>query len=228
MTRLVKIALGLAAAAAASAMIGAGQPPSWDGLVNVPSKKMDAVYLLPGADFRPYTKIMIDPVQVSFQKNWIRNFNSSAPFDGRITKEDAARIIKQASEGFDKIMRDAYVAAGYPVVTEAGPDVVRLSPAVADLVISSPDLPTAYATKNWGVDAGSTVVVLEARDSMSHAILGRGIDGRRAGENEPGRRTGVSNRGQFEDLFRAWAKIAVGAMAELKERSPVAAETAAN
>ena len=28
-------------------------PSSWDGLIEVKPKKLDAVYLLPGADFRP-------------------------------------------------------------------------------------------------------------------------------------------------------------------------------
>src|SRR5688500_6188833 len=31
-------------------------PATWDGLTHVKAKKVDAVYLLPGADFRGYTK----------------------------------------------------------------------------------------------------------------------------------------------------------------------------
>ena len=41
-----------------------------DGLVRVKSKRLDVVYLQPGADFRSYTKVMLDPTEVAFAKNW--------------------------------------------------------------------------------------------------------------------------------------------------------------
>jgi hypothetical protein len=43
-------------------------PDTWDGLVEVKPKRMDAAYLLPGADFRSYTKVMIDPSEVAFRE----------------------------------------------------------------------------------------------------------------------------------------------------------------
>lgn len=66
----------LAGAAIASAILLAGvaaaaKPPStWDGLVLVGSKRLDLVYLQPGADFRGYSKVMLDPTEVAFHKNW--------------------------------------------------------------------------------------------------------------------------------------------------------------
>ena len=39
---------------------------NWDGLVEVKPKRLDAVFLLPGADFRAYKKVMMDPVEVAF------------------------------------------------------------------------------------------------------------------------------------------------------------------
>src|SRR5262245_11029369 len=60
-----------AAAAAATAVTAvahqataAKAPDTWDGLIKVKSKRADAVYLQPGADFRPYTKVMLDPTEV--------------------------------------------------------------------------------------------------------------------------------------------------------------------
>lgn len=53
---------------ATSCPAAAAPPPTWQGLVLVKSKKMDVVYLLPNADFRSYTQIMYDPVQIAFQK----------------------------------------------------------------------------------------------------------------------------------------------------------------
>ena len=51
---------------------------NWDGLVEVKPKRLDAAFLLPGADFRTYKKIMMDPVEVAFEKNWVRDYNRDA------------------------------------------------------------------------------------------------------------------------------------------------------
>ena len=48
---------------------------NWDGLVQVKPKRLDAVFLLPGADFRSYNKIMMDPVEVAFEKDWLKDYN---------------------------------------------------------------------------------------------------------------------------------------------------------
>ena len=53
-------------------------PPTWDNLVLVKSKRLEAVYLLPGADFRTYTKVMLDPTEVAFRKDWMRDYNEQA------------------------------------------------------------------------------------------------------------------------------------------------------
>src|SRR3982751_3794662 len=45
-------------------------PQEWDGLKLVKLKGMDVAYARPGADFTVYTKIMIDPIEVAFAKNW--------------------------------------------------------------------------------------------------------------------------------------------------------------
>jgi uncharacterized protein YpmB len=40
----------------------ADEEATWEGLQKVKSKRMDKAYLLPGADFREYTKVMLDEV----------------------------------------------------------------------------------------------------------------------------------------------------------------------
>jgi hypothetical protein len=39
-------------------------PPTWDNLVHVNSKKLQAVYLLTGADFRQYARVQLDPTEL--------------------------------------------------------------------------------------------------------------------------------------------------------------------
>ena len=51
----------IAAALLGSASLAVAAPvASWDGLTEVNSRRMDSAFLLPGADFRPYTKVMLD------------------------------------------------------------------------------------------------------------------------------------------------------------------------
>ena len=69
----------LAAAAAALSLLAAGTPAgsappdNWDGLSKIQSKRFDAVYLLPGADFRAYTKVMLDPTDQIARRNLLRS-----------------------------------------------------------------------------------------------------------------------------------------------------------
>ena len=54
--RRFKLMLAAAALATAASPGAAKLPATWDGLVEVKAKKLAAVYLLPNADFRAYSK----------------------------------------------------------------------------------------------------------------------------------------------------------------------------
>src|SRR3569832_1080868 len=67
--RLRSLALACLALLSVSAL-AAKPPEEWDGLSLVKLKGLDAAYARPGADFTIYNKIIIDPIQVAFSKNW--------------------------------------------------------------------------------------------------------------------------------------------------------------
>jgi len=192
-----------------------------EGLVKVRSQRADAVYLLPNVDFRSYTKVMLDPTEVAFRRNFVRNYNMSVGLGRRISNEEANDAMERVRTGFGDIFADAYRAAGYEVVTEPGADVLRLRTGVLNLYVNAPDQPTAARIRTYSVEAGEATLVIEARDSMSNALLGRAFDQRIVGENTRGMRTSVSNQADFEQLFRQWAQASVRGLEELKARSPV-------
>ena len=212
---------------AASAGERAAAQDSWDGLAKVDSRRFHAVYLLPGADFRAYNKVMIDNAEVAFRKNWIRDFNRSTnELSRRISESDAKDMAERVRTGFNDIIRRAFADAGYSVVTVAAPDVMRLSPAVINLEVAAPDTSPASAVRSSSLDSGEATVVLEVRDSTTGALLGRAVDRDEAGNNIGGRRTQASNRADFTILFRAWAKASVDGLALLKQLSPINPATA--
>jgi hypothetical protein len=47
------------------------------------------------------------------------------------------------------------------------------------------------------------------------------MDGRTLGDTRPYLRNSVTNRADFENLFRSWAKISVDGLNELKAMSPI-------
>jgi hypothetical protein len=212
-------AIGLMIAVATP--IAAQDAHSWDNLLRIKAKKLDAVYLLPHADFRGYTKVMLDPTEVAFRKNWQRDQNSMIDGASRdVSDADARRIIDEAKQGFDKIFRDAYAKAGYQVVTQAGPDVLRIRTAVLNLDLEAPDT-TVGITRTYTHEAGSAMLVVEARDSVSGAVLGRAVDAQETDDFGPYIRNRATNTGEFEQLFSRWAKESTDGLAELKALSPV-------
>jgi hypothetical protein len=207
-------------------VVSAKIPDTWDNLIKVDSKRLEAVYLLPNADFRPYTKVMLDPTEVAFKPNWRSDINQEAQesdqLGGGVTDKEAMQIAAAARTGFEKIFAKAFTDAGYQVVTTPGPDVLRLITAVANLYIDAPD--TGMSMGNtYTAEAGQATVVIEARDSQTNAVLGRAVDVQTAGDM-PGMRTSASNEEDFKILFEQWAKIAAKGLGELKAMSPIDTE----
>jgi hypothetical protein len=221
MTRGLAAALLLICATASAEDAG-----NWDGLVQVKPKRLDAVFLLPGADFRTYSKIMMDPVEVAFEKNWARDYNrDAATLSQRLDQQDLERISQAARDAFGEVFTEEYAKAGLQLVTAPGPDVLRLRPGVVDLHIAAPDTMSSGRSRTYTMEAGYATLFLEARDSTTGALLGRALDKRET------RNTGrvqitnsVTNLSDFKALFRQWATISVKGFEELREHSPVPAD----
>jgi hypothetical protein len=221
-----------AAAAAASLAFGslalAGAGPAcaadaaWDGLVEAQSPRIDLVYLLPGADFRGYTKVMLDRPEVAFRRDWLRNYNSGGRgISSRISESELQRVIEGAETAGANIFAEAFAKGGYPVVTAPGADVLRVRTGVLNVSVRAPDRQTAGRSSSFAAEAGDATLVVEVRDSVSGEILGRAVDQRIAGDATVGNRSRSTNRADFRDLARAWAKLSVRGVSELKTLSPV-------
>ncbi len=199
---------------------------NWDGLVEVKPKRLDAVFLLPGADFRPYKKVMLDPVEVAFTKDWARDYNrDAATLSQRLDQSDLDRISKAARDGFTEVFTAEYGKAGLEIVTTPGPDVLRLRSGVVDLYIVAPDNMSSGRSRTYTMESGHATLFLEARDSSTGALLARALD-KRATRNTGSVQisNSVTNLSDFKALFRQWADISTKGFEELREMSPVPAD----
>ena len=222
-----RVALGLTflALLATGVALAKDVPDNWDGLVRIKSKRVDAAYVAPGADFRTYSKVMLDPPLVAFRKNWLRDVNDSTAGVSRdVTDEDAKKILERAKSGFTDVFTKEFQKAGLTLVTEPGADVLRLSPGVIDLYINAPDTMSPGMSRTYTMEAGEATLILEARDSISNALLGRAIDRRETqGSGVATITSSVTNIAEFERLFSQWAKISIKGFNELKALGPVPA-----
>lgn len=217
-TCVALIMVGIAAPAAVMAQ----EEKTWDGLQLVKSERSQRVYLLPGANFQPYSKILLDAPEVAFRKNWMQNFNQSRSLSMQVGQDDIDRVKQEVSSGFGSILAEEFQKAGYQVVQSPGPDVLRIRTGVIDLAVNAPDVRSASRTYSASWEAGEATLVVEARDSQSGALLGRALDRRLAGDRQPYLRTRASNKADFTRMFREWAKLSAEGLTRLKAGSPVA------
>lgn len=201
-------------------------PDSFDGLVEVKASKFDDAFLLPGADFRTYRKLMIDPAEVAFRKDWVRDMNSGRSLVGRVTEADAKKIMSLVKTDTGEIFSQAFAKAGYEFVSTAGADVLRVTPSIINLYVNAPDIASANRTMTFTTEAGQATLILELRDSLTNALLARVVD-RRVAErmggfrNMPTMSNSVTNRADLERTADIWAKASVKGLETLKAQSPV-------
>jgi hypothetical protein len=190
---------------------------SWDDLSLVKSSRFQRVYLLPGANFSQYNKVMFDKTEVAFVKDWLKDYNRYAgTLSRRISSDRANEVLQEVSTTFGDVFEKAFQDGGFQVVQSPGPDVVRIRTGVVDLSVSAPDIKEASRSFSGSWEAGQATLFLEARDSQTGALLGRALDRQLAGDSRAMMRNSVTNRSDFKVLFKRWAKESVEGFQQLK------------
>jgi len=174
------------------------------------------LYVRPGASLKGYAHVRLEPLQVAFDKNW--DPNSSRVGTNRLTKDDFDRIKKALADEFAKVWTKDLKDAGYDVVTEAGEDVLDVTPFVVDLYIAAPDKPTAGRSRTYTADPGRMTLVSELRDSDTGQILARAIDARSKSWNSFMVASSVSNMSAASQIISRWAAALVDALNEANGR----------
>jgi len=151
----------------------------WEGLVRQPGTRLGAVFVKPDAELVAYRNVKIDPVEVSFARNWDPNRGGRSQL-GRLNADDMAAIQSGLADMFREIFRAELERGGYQLVDVAGPDTLRVSAAIIDLYITAPDTMASGRTRMYTVNSGRMTLVAELRDSMTGEILARAVDARSA------------------------------------------------
>lgn len=194
-------ALSMAGLWAASAM-AADPPPSTthDGLELVKNSRLDLVYRRPGVDLAPYTRIILDPVEVAFKKQWTQDFR-------RVSKNDRERIRSELAKEFhDILVEELQTKGGYQIVDAPGPDVLRFTAGIFELYINAPDTMSSGRSQTYALSTGEATLGAELTDSESGAVIARAADRVRARESATMQWiTRSKNRADARAMLRKWA-----------------------
>lgn len=179
---------------------------SADGLQKIKVKGIDLAYGRPGATLAVYNRVMLDPVEVAFHKNWDPE-KAGSRF--KLTTEERENI----KTGVAKLVRDEFVKelqtkSSYQVVDAPGDDVLRVRANIANLYVNAPDTMTAGRTKTYTVSAGEMTLIMELYDSGTGQVLARVIDRREA--RDTGMMTltnSVVNASEARLIASSWARI---------------------
>jgi len=202
----VHVLMVVCCALLATAVEAKKPPQEWDGLSLVKLKGVDAAYKLPGADFSIYTKIIIDPIQVAFAKNWDKEETfSKRKLTAQQLDEIKGKIQKVAEETF----AEEFGKKGGPqIVTEPGPDVLRFSSAIVDVWPNAVDTQEPGRNYVFTTSSGSATLYAELRDSETNQLIGRVVDAREARNSNDFRWTNsVENYHEAKLLVSTWAGI---------------------
>jgi len=177
-----------------------------DGLVRVQSKQVDTVYAVPGVSLSRYKRVMLDSVDLAFKLDWQKRHPE-------VTENDVTRIRSQGAAVFYEIFSSALTQNdGYPLVTQPGPDVLRVTASITELDVGS-TLDSVGNKRMYVVDPSALTLSMELRDSTTGALLVRALD------KEKGRAAGnlqvvdaVSNSAEARRALEMWAGLLRGAL----------------
>jgi len=181
-------------------------PQNWDGLQLVPSKGVDAVYLLPGVQIKTYNSVLLDPVQVAFDKNWDPN-DSTRDISRHLSTKDIEEIRTEMATEFRKVFSKELTAGGYTVVEQTAPDTLRVSAGLANVYITAPDTMSPGRSYTLTSESGRMTLVMELRDGHTQQLLGRVVD-QKVGDNFGRMQVtdSVTNSADFRAAVADWAK----------------------
>jgi hypothetical protein len=194
-------------------------PSEWDGLVRQPHPRLGAVFVKPDAEIVAYRNVKLDPVTISFARNWDPNRGGRSQA-ARLNANDIAAIQSGLADLFRETFRAELERGGYQLVDEAGPDTLRVIPAIVDLYVTAPETMSAGRSRTYTANAGRMTLVVELRDSVTGEILARAVDSR------SGRGTGqwnitnnVTNTADARRAITVWATALRQALDDLYGRA---------
>lgn len=194
---------------AAGATRAAADPPTvkatdGEGLQRVRVQGLQSVYALPGARLADYSRVMLDPIEVAFRKDW-----DPRPGGWPVSAAERQRIRAELATLLrGEFVREIQNRGNYTVVGEPDENVLRVRAEIRDLYINAPDVDRPGRVTQYTLSTGEMTLVAELRDSVSGELIARVIDRRKDPEKlQLERTTRIDNAEAARAAGRRWAEI---------------------
>ena len=201
---LLASAAALSVAFAASAKEELEAKMARDGLQKISVKNIDLAYARPGATLAAYKRVRLEPVEVEFSRSWNPNRTGSSLKLSTQEKEAIRSGVAKLVE--EEFAREIQAGGRYQVVTESGPDVLRVRPGIVNLYVNAPDTGGAGRSRTIVSSAGEMTLIAELADSASGEVLARVGDRREAKSTHMQLSNGMANESEARWIAAGWAK----------------------
>ena len=189
-----------------------------DGLHLMKDSKVRIAYVRPGATLGQYRRVMLIDCYVEFVEGWQRDYNmSQLGLSGRVSDKDAERIRRDLAAEFRNVFTDVLTKKGYPVVDAPAPDVLLLRPALLNVDVTAPDIPSASRTRTWVESAGAMTLYMELYDATTETLLARVIDPKADDPAWAQRADRLTNKAAADRVLRYWAELLTKRLGEVRE-----------
>ncbi|MBD1388942.1 DUF3313 family protein [Neiella sp. HB171785] len=177
---------------------------SFDQLTKVESKKVDELYLKPGADFSHYNSLLLKEADVAFRKNAYRNDFATRGQMKRGMERAGARLKALFDESFREVIEEK---GNYTFTDQTGDDTLMLVPKLINVYFANLDeMSRTNNVKIYAESAGEMTLVLELKDSVTGEILARIVDQQEATDwGQLVRQSSVDNHQQSKRIIKRWA-----------------------
>ena len=190
-----------------------------DGLTVTKAARMTEIQIKNEVDWSEYTKYQITPVEVSFKRDWKRDYNrKQRSVSARVTDKDMARIKETMAEivykEFDSALQKK---GGLTKADEVDSNTLLFKPRIINLDVYAPDISRPGRTTTYIRRAGRGTLFLEIYDAVSGEILARWVDTREdqdRGYLDWANR--ITNIYRATIVVRSWTERLLEGMDELK------------
>jgi hypothetical protein len=182
------------------------QMMGYDGLVRTKVNDIDLAYARPGTTLAGYRFIKLDPVEVSFRKDWTPTKGVS---DVRLSAAERESIRKGiAKVVFDEFAVELHSRGGYKLVMDPDGDVLRVRVHILNLAVNPPTSAVSAGGLTYVVSTGEMTILAELFDSESGQILARVVDRREARKsNRLSVSGGAVDAAEAARIASGWAQI---------------------
>jgi hypothetical protein len=173
-----------------------------EGLVEVRVRGLQQYMVQPDADLARYRAIMLDPVEVAFDRRW-----EPRPAGRELSVEEKTKLRADVARVVQKEFISELSGGGYRIVTEPGDDVLRVRAEIRNLYLNAPDVNRSSRTQTFTRSAGELTLVAELRDSASGALIARALDRYEDPEDAWFQlTTSIDNNEAVRDAAESWAR----------------------